>query len=806
MLVQNLTPFLCGIKRVFRSPPRPEMSIVVRGSFVLRPGEALAPIEDPAEQASLTAEVFREDDEERRGECLYGGDFADVKRNAEVLLKARCHAPGKRPVAECTVLFGVGAWSKALRVIGRRVWTERMLGPAISEPAPFVSMPITWANAFGGPEYAMNPVGKGYRTPELPTVELPGQPIRSRADTPAPAGFGPINPGWPQRVSKVGKAYGRRYLTERAPWYADDFDVGYFHAAPDDQQLRGYLRGDEELTFQNLHPEHATLKARLPGLAVRAFVRGREGELREVPMALDTLYADLDVGRVALTWRGLSPVREDDLSDVAGVLVVAEALGGERGAEAGYGARLDAFLEDPAGIRAAAPPGFLEAAERQRRRDAGEEVPPMPGSEGLDPISRVIQDRLGGVAAGEQQKIREAIELALGGARKQAELEAAVAAASAPAPPAPVNLKPGAAPAVGLRRVMRQVLAQAAEARRSLAGRELAAEQRERLAAMEQMPHDPRWRELDPDYTPPVEPLSTGEPGPGSDLRERDLTGRDLRGADLRGADLREAILTRADLRGADLRGAKLRAAILFQADLSGADLSGADLTRANAAEARAEGARFEEAILDQIFLEGGKLRGATLLRARGEYAALRRADLSDAALGGAALARADLSESTLDRADLAGATLARTSLEGCSGAQVNLVGADLGGANLAGAALAGARLEDARADRSNWTGATLDGADLGFATLRGALLTRASLAGARLFGADLRHARLDRANLERADLTRANLFEADLGKARIGGARFAGASLYGAALLGAAGAGADFTGANLKRSTRAET
>ncbi|KYG04920.1 hypothetical protein BE21_43985 [Sorangium cellulosum] len=481
MLVQNLTPFLCGIKRVFRSPPRPEMSIVVRGSFVLRPGEALAPIEDPAEQASLTAEVFREDDEERRGECLYGGDFADVKRNAEVLLKARCHAPGKRPVAECTVLFGVGAWSKALRVIGRRVWTERMLGPAISEPAPFVSMPITWANAFGGPEYPMNPVGKGYRTPELPTVELPGQPIRSRADTPAPAGFGPINPGWPQRAGKVGKAYGRRYLTERAPWYADDFDVGYFHAAPEDQQLRGYLRGDEELTFQNLHPEHATLRARLPGLAVRAFVRGREGELREVPMALDTLYADLDVGRVALTWRGLSPVREDDLSDVAGVLVVAEALGGERGAEAGYGARLDAFLEDPAGIRAAAPPGFLEAAERQRRRDAGEEVPPMPGSEGLDPISRMIQDRLGGVAAGEQQKIREAIQQALGGARKQAELEAAVAAASAPAPPAPVNLKPGAAPAVGLRRVMRQVLAQAAEARRSLAGRELAAEQRERL-------------------------------------------------------------------------------------------------------------------------------------------------------------------------------------------------------------------------------------------------------------------------------------------------------------------------------------
>lgn len=803
MLVKNLTPFLVGTTRTSRTPPRPEMTVVVRGTFRIRSGKPLEPVTDPANQGALTSERFAEDDEERRGECLYGGDFADFKLNAEVLLKGSCHAPGGRPVTECPVLFRVGAWSKALRVIGRRVWTERLLGPAISEPQPFTSMPITWANAFGGPAYARNPAGKGYQTPELPTVELAGDVIRSRSDAPEPAGFGAINPAWPQRAGKLGRKYDRRWRAERAPWCAEDFDWTYFQAAPADQQLSGYLRGDEELVFQNLHPGEPVLRASLPGIAVRAFARGKDGSLREVPMVLDTLYADLDVERAALTWRGLSPVAEDDLSDVAALLVAAEPLGAERAPAARYGAQIEAFLLDPAGVREAAPPGFLDAAERQRRGEAG----PLPGGggEGGDPLSGLLDGALGVLAEGEQQKVREALRAAAAQAGGKADLAAAVASAAAAAadqPPLPAPLKPGAAPPFGLRRHVRQIIAQAEELRRAFAGRDMSEEQRAQLEALERMPHDPRWKQLDPDYEPPERPVSTDEPGPGRDLAEQDLTGRDLRGLDLRGADLREAILTRADLRGADLRGANLRAAILFRADLSGADLSGADLSRANAAELCAEGANLEGAILDQVFLEGARLRGAKLRGARGEYAALGRADLTEATLAGASLPRSDLSEATLDRCDLSRATLSACSLVGCRGEAVVLTDADLTGASLLGASLAGARLEGCRADDSDWTAATLDGADLGFTTLRGALLIRASAAGARLFGADLRDARLTRANLERADLTRSNLFEADLGKARLAKARFVGANLYGATLLGASGAGADFTGANLKRST----
>src|SRR5262249_9198174 len=158
---------------------------------------------------------------------------------------------------------------------------------------PFTEMPLTWANAFGGPGFARNPAGKGHGTIELPTIEDPSRLIQRRGDQPEPAGFGPLNPAWPQRAGKVGREYGKSYRDKRAPYYAEDFDWSYFSAAPADQQLPGYLRGDEELTFVHLHRDATTFSARLPGLRVRAFVKDVEARFREVRLSLDTLFADL---------------------------------------------------------------------------------------------------------------------------------------------------------------------------------------------------------------------------------------------------------------------------------------------------------------------------------------------------------------------------------------------------------------------------------------------------------------------------------------------------------------------------------
>ncbi len=382
MLTRNLTPFLFGAKVCSRRPPVPEMTLIVRGTFRLVRGEPVVRRRRISiEQGPLTAEVFADDDEEQRGECVYGGDFADFKLHAEVLLQGKCHAPGGKPVTECPVLFRVGGWSKMLRVIGPRAWTDSVIGAAFSAPQPFTEMALTYANAFGGAGHEPNPVGKGYRTRELPTVELAGDVLRGRSDHPAPASFGPLSPAWPQRAGKVGKEYGETWRRERAPYWAEDFDWSYFSAAPDDQQLDGYLRGDEEVTLQNLHPTTAVWTTRLPGLRVRAFVNDDAGRFREVMMTLDTLFAEPDKGTVALTWRGVGAVREDDLVDVKTVLIASEKLTDERLPEAHYRAILEAFERDPVGLKDSAPAGprgrrgaLAEGAGRRGR------CPPSPAT------------------------------------------------------------------------------------------------------------------------------------------------------------------------------------------------------------------------------------------------------------------------------------------------------------------------------------------------------------------------------------------------------------------------------------------
>jgi hypothetical protein len=173
------------------------------------------------------------------------------------------------------------------------------------------------------------PWGWGLGTIELPNIENPEEPIRTPRDRPAPAGFGPINPEWHQRVDKRGTKYGASWLKNRAPYYAIDFDWTYFNAAPEDQQIDGFLQGDEPLRLQNLIPDQAVLKTRLPGLRIRCFINDRDQQFREVPMDLDTLLVDGDESQVLLTWRGVTQVKDREFDDVTAALIDSEPLSEE---------------------------------------------------------------------------------------------------------------------------------------------------------------------------------------------------------------------------------------------------------------------------------------------------------------------------------------------------------------------------------------------------------------------------------------------------------------------------------------------
>jgi uncharacterized protein YjbI with pentapeptide repeats len=794
MRTKNLTPFPFGAKVTSREPPRPEMTLILRGAFTLRPGEPVAALEGIKAQGPMRAETFHEDDEERAGECLYPGDFADFKPRADVMLRGTCHAPRGEAVTECPVRFSVGSWSKVLRVIGTRAWSDTKADAVMSRPLPFRTMAIGYPNAFGGPGFAPNPVGRGYGTDALPNVEHPDAFVRSRRDLPVPAGFGPINPAWPQRSSKMGKEYGPLYALRRAPYYAEDFSFSYFNAAPADQQIP-YLRGDEEVRFENLHPTSPVFAARLPGLRIRAFVKDVEGRFREVAMQLDTLFADLEEEKLFLTWRGLDPVKEDDLSDVATVLVASEPLGVPALPEEHYRDRLEAFEKDPLGFEERLGP---ERYALMKDAQAGKLQRPTSPEETRALLARL--DRIAGPAGG--PPLAEQVGGALGGAPPGFDLGNLLAkAANEPAPlPPVVPPAPGGPPTAPIGDVIRMIRREVDKLKAVAANEKISIPG---LDDLEALTNDPQLAALDPSLGPAGAAADPEEePGPGKNLTGRDLSGQDLHGKDLRGADLTGANLRSANLRDAKLAGATLKHAVLFQADLAGADLSGANLTFAVLVEARAPDVDLRGATLDRASFHRADLDGANLTEARGELVVFKGANLTGARAKDADLRMSIFEGATLERADFSGATLVRCLVTKAKAKEARFTGATVTRTSFAESDLTLASFAEARGDETRWMRATLAGTDFGLASLQRAHFTEAVGAGTLLRGADLRRARFYRASFEGADLRQANLFSADLSKGRFTGARFTGASLYDAKLRTAVVDGCDFAGANLARCT----
>ncbi|WP_437943774.1 DUF2169 domain-containing protein [Sorangium sp. So ce281] len=790
MKIKNLTPLASGVKPSSRRPPRPEVTLIVRGTFELVHGAAAAlPEGDPLlVQEPLSAERHRPEDDALSGDIVYPGDFADFKPLADLLLLGTCHAPSGRPVASCPVRFAVGDFSKVLQVVGPRTWVPGVLGDYPSDPARFVKMPVAYTHAFGGPRHAANPVGKGLDTPELPNIESPGEPIKSRGDRPAPAGFGPLSPRWPERARKLGSAYGPEWRKERAPYHAEDFDVGHFNAAPGDQQVP-FLRGDEALSFANLHPDRVLFESALPGLRVRAFLMDTTGRFREVPMVLDTLFADLDALRLSLVWRGVDAVPDAELRGVRTVLFASEPMASPREPEARYRAALEAFERDP--VKESVPTSF---GDPWAAVDPGPAAPEKP----VDPrLAAQLDETLATLPSGLRAAIARAVTA--GGAhtgRRGLDLPARVAAALANAP-SPAAPPPAEAPLTDAR--IRPVLA-----RRLAQLRGLALEARASgaavpgLEALEAALRDPRlggFPEGDPGAAKDAD-----TPSRGGDSSGRDWSGRDLRGANLEGARLDGTLLARADLRGARLAGASLRQAVLAEAQLGDADLSGADLAQAQLARARARGARLTRARLDGVFAEEIDLEGADLEGVVAERALLQRASLTGARLAGAALTQCLFEGARLEESAWIGASLLRCMLTQIAGDRADFTDAKLGRSGFSDARLRRARFTGAQGPASVWVRADLTDADFRYSSFHDACFSEVEAAGARFSGADLRRARFDRARLEQASFDRANLFGVDLRRATLTRVSFRQASLFEAVLLGAAGSSADFAGANLTR------
>src|SRR5690606_13465394 len=115
----------------------------------------------------------------------------------------------------------------------------------------------------------------------------------------------------------------------------------YGQAAREAQRIAGYWRGDEEIELHNLHPEHRTVRCRLPGLRPRVFLHERErphGPLREVGLVLDTIAIDAGQGRAFAIWRGSTACASEALDEFTHLYLTQEPLGQARSEQEYLGA------------------------------------------------------------------------------------------------------------------------------------------------------------------------------------------------------------------------------------------------------------------------------------------------------------------------------------------------------------------------------------------------------------------------------------------------------------------------------------
>lgn len=327
-------------------------TVIVKGTFDLVNGGMATPADE--QHPTVNADIHTGDPAESA--VRYESDMVPFKPRADVLCVGKAYPPGGKPAPYCLVSFGLGKVTKQILVQGERKWLTsmgRMSAKAVG-PKLFESLEVSYDNAYGGwdadkPDgiryYPANSVGKGYTRQGkaldgllLPNLEDPRNTIKKWTDHPAPRSFGPVMRHWVPRIKKMG-TYNKKWLKEDSPELPEDFDENYYNCAPEDQQVPGYLKGNEEISVTNMHPEVSPMSCRLPGVRIRSFIDrpGPDGEgssLAEITMNLDTLWVDLEARQMVLVWRGCFPDEQTD--EQFPVLIVHEPLDSERRAGESY--------------------------------------------------------------------------------------------------------------------------------------------------------------------------------------------------------------------------------------------------------------------------------------------------------------------------------------------------------------------------------------------------------------------------------------------------------------------------------------
>ena len=278
------------------------LTVVCKATFDLAPGE----LRLSAGQEPINEGDNHWDDDVRRS--VYApNDMAPFKKGVDVTLVGNAYAPHRQPCRSVLARLVVGTIDKAVEVHADRAWTGEA---QITDGPPFTQMPLRYERAQGGPG-TPNPVGIVIQPGPLPNLH-PARRAGTLQDDGSPVGFAPIAAGWPQRETRLRRHRGN---FSHADWFTrplpDDIEVEYFNVSPADQRLTE-IASDQEFVLENMHPEHARLVGRLPGIRPQAFVERPRAAPHELNLVADGLWFDTDRAICTLTWRAQVPLAARD--------------------------------------------------------------------------------------------------------------------------------------------------------------------------------------------------------------------------------------------------------------------------------------------------------------------------------------------------------------------------------------------------------------------------------------------------------------------------------------------------------------
>lgn len=746
----------------------------------------------------------------------------------------------------------LGTTEKTVLAFGDRYWD----GSAPSRPAPFERMPLSWANAYGGPDFPANPIGKGRQVVDglrwLPNLELPGSRIRSADQPVLPGGFGSLDVTHPQRAALRG-TYDQKWLEEHSGGFAPDLAWKYFNMALRDQWVEPGLQGDEPYALENLHPSRPLIEGRLPGMKVRMFANQAIGsgadkrhKMREVAMRLSTVWFFPHAERMVLVFHGTTACAQDDASDIEHLIAAVETLSpADRREDAHYlevlakrtapgpaaalhalndadlvSPSIDTFDPESAAAQAAMKPEGLQAEAQYTRAQIDVELArDQVRARGLDPdaLGVVMPPREKAPTPAEMpaylEKLRKQVEdepwLQLEAVVTQVEkvIEFAQKHKVDPATLVHRGPPPQRAPA--------QLALAENEMKKSgkpadLAGLEsrlvmgdLAAQRDYQQGAHMQAPALALKGEAAAAARAEVEWLL--ERGirsvPGIDLTGADLSNMDLRHLDFTGAwlesvDFSGSNLSHSIFRNAVLAHCRMRGTLAIRCDFSGANLGAADLEAAVFDQADLSGAILMRTRLTHTELRGAKLASANLLESL-----WNRVDCTEASAPAVFFNKLGLADcifigAQLQTAQFVECQLPRADFRSAHLDSTSFIGCQLEAALFGGAQMPGAVFVSAsQLTRCDFTDADLQGANLGACDASGARFLRA-----RLDGANLGQATLRGSDLRMASAKGAILRKAVLAQSLLAGVDFKDAILQGADLRGADLHSAHLFGADLSR------